>query len=176
MGKAWLVRTLRRAVTAVFLVGLQTAPSLAACVLRIDPADSERKILECGDDLIVRAARDTTFHEIIAPGEPNPTAIALQKGAVSVQFRAGASRNGFEVRTPRAIAAVRGTRWVVEADAVRTSVFVLSGEVSVTESKLGRTVMLGRGQGVDITDEADSGASQAWPQERVRELLSRVGE
>src|SRR5690242_1102116 len=82
----------------------------------------------------------------------------------------------FEVRTPQAIAAVRGTKWAVDAADDKTSVFVARGRVAVGRSGAGGPgVVLGPGEGVDV-DPAGPLIVKRWPPERVAALMARLGQ
>jgi ferric-dicitrate binding protein FerR (iron transport regulator) len=82
----------------------------------------------------------------------------------------------FEVVTPQAIAAVRGTKWAVDAQATTTSVFVVNGQVGV-QRRTGRgRVVLGPGEGVDVENGAAPLVVKSWPRARVDALLYRLGQ
>ena len=82
----------------------------------------------------------------------------------------------FVVTTPQAIAAVRGTKWAVDAQATTTSVLVLGGQVAVRGRAGKGRVVLGPGEGVDV--EAGTGPLivKRWPEARVAALLARLGQ
>jgi ferric-dicitrate binding protein FerR (iron transport regulator) len=82
----------------------------------------------------------------------------------------------FNVVTPQAIAAVRGTKWAVDAQATTTSVLVVNGQVSV-QRRAGRgSVVLGPGEGVDVENGAGALIVKRWPRARVDALLYRLGQ
>ena len=89
-------------------------------------------------------------------------------------------KNRFKVTTPQAIAAVRGTKWAVDAQETRTSVLVLRGQVAVRKSagadQVVGQVVLGPGQGVDVDRGTDPLVVKRWPQPRVDALLARLGQ
>ena len=85
-------------------------------------------------------------------------------------------REDFQILTPLAIAAVRGTKWAMEVAKARTSVLVLAGAVGVTNRRLNQYVILTEGEGVDITPTDTSMVQKRWGDARVRALLSRFGE
>lgn len=83
----------------------------------------------------------------------------------------------FQVNTPQAIAAVRGTRWAVDVAENKTSVFVANGRVAVgRRSTDGRQrVVLGPGEGVDV--EATGALTvKRWAPARVAALMARLGQ
>jgi ferric-dicitrate binding protein FerR (iron transport regulator) len=85
------------------------------------------------------------------------------------------SRNEFRVVTPQAIAAVRGTKWAVDAVENRTSVFVVQGRVAVGRRAGGGSVTLGPGEGVDV-EAAGPLTVKRWPPARVAALMARLGQ
>ena len=84
-------------------------------------------------------------------------------------------QNEFKVVTPQAIAAVRGTKWAVDAAESQTSVFVVHGRVAVGRRAGGGSVNLGPGQGVDV-EAAGPLTVKRWPPARVAALMARLGQ
>jgi ferric-dicitrate binding protein FerR (iron transport regulator) len=80
------------------------------------------------------------------------------------------------VTTPQAIAAVRGTRWAVDATPTSTSVLVLGGQVTVNRRAGKAGVVLGPGEGVDVEAGAGQLTVKRWPEARVAALLARLGQ
>ena len=82
----------------------------------------------------------------------------------------------FEVTTPQAIAAVRGTKWAVDAADDKTSVFVARGRVAVGRSAGGGPrVVLGPGEGVDVEPTGPL-IVKRWAPARVAALMARLGQ
>ena len=81
----------------------------------------------------------------------------------------------FKVITPQAIAAVRGTKWAVDAVENKTSVFVVKGRVAVGRRTGSHSVILGRGEGVDV-EAAGPLTVKHWPPARVSALMARLGQ
>ena len=83
----------------------------------------------------------------------------------------------FQVNTPQAIAAVRGTRWAVDVAENKTSVFVANGRVAVgRRASDGRQrVMLGPGEGVDVEPTGPLTVKR-WAPARVAALMARLGQ
>ena len=148
----------------------------AGCALIPDDRDPSEKILQCGQALTVRPAHGTRYRPVFRAGQPLPTAIQLNDGALLIEFHPSGQVNEFQILTPLAIAAVRGTRWAVEVAPARTSTLVLDGSVAVTNRRLNQYVVLTMGQGVDITPGDTSMVQKQWKEARVRALLSRFGE
>jgi len=83
--------------------------------------------------------------------------------------------NKFQVITPQAIAAVRGTKWAVDAVENKTSVFVVTGRVAVGRRTGSHSVTLGPGEGVDVEAAAPLTVKR-WPPARVSALMARLGQ
>ena len=78
--------------------------------------------------------------------------------------------------TPNAIAAVRGTKWIVEVGPERTSTLVISGRVAVSRPRAEQTVVLRPGEGADVAPDDAPIVVKRWAEPRVRALLARFGE
>jgi hypothetical protein len=102
--------------------------------------------------------------------------VDLQSKALLVDAPKQRGKSHFEVTTPQAIAAVRGTKWAVDSQEARTSVLVLRGQVAVRRPAGPGQVILGPGQGVDVDPGAGPLIVKRWPQPRVDALLARLGQ
>jgi ferric-dicitrate binding protein FerR (iron transport regulator) len=71
---------------------------------------------------------------------------------------------------------VRGTRWAVDVDGKKTSVFVVRGRVAVSRAKGGATVRLGPGEGVDVQAGEAPLTVKRWKPKRAKALLARFGQ
>ena len=134
--------------------------------------DPERQVFSCafGVSIEMEAAAQMGF---AGTDLGAPDVIDLENGAILIDVEPGKARP--QIRTPHAIAAVRGTVYVVEVTAEKTSVFVLRGEVAVSQLEDGSTpVLLGAGDGVVVGEEA-ARTVQQWPETRVDVLLARFG-
>ena len=80
------------------------------------------------------------------------------------------------LNTPQAIAAVRGTKWAVDAQSGKTSVFVVDGRVGVQRPSSSASVLLGPGEGVDVEAGTTPLIVRRWPAARVSALMARLGE
>jgi hypothetical protein len=155
------------------------ACSLAKCAILILFASStfqgEAQAQEVGCRLQPAGSpADFTLLDRNRDGQPDAATLRSRALLVDVQARSG--RRGFQVLTPQAIAAVRGTRWAVDVSGSKTSVFVLNGRVAVRRPNVRRGVELGPGEGVDV--EAGDRAAlivKRWPKPRVNALLGRFG-
>jgi hypothetical protein len=113
--------------------------------------------------------------------------VRLDSGALLIEFNSK-RRHEFQILTPQAIASVRGTKWAMEVKPGQTSTLVLLGQVTVARKDAAETVVVGPGQGVDLsgaegrdptTRSLNTGVKpppievQRWAPERVKSLLSR---
>jgi ferric-dicitrate binding protein FerR (iron transport regulator) len=167
---------------AIFIVSSALAGSTpasaggGACMLVPNEHDPSLKVLQCGQELTVRPARGAQYRLLYKKGQQLPAAIQLNDGALLIEFHPAGPQDKFQILTPLAIAAVRGTRWAMEVTPQRTSALVLEGTVAVTNRHLNQYVLLTEMQGVDITPGDTSMTQKQWGQARVRALLSRFGE
>ena len=106
-------------------------------------------------------------------GNGRVDSVELSSKALLLEVPKG--RNEFKVITPQAIAAVRGTKWAVDAAESRTSVFVVHGRVAVGRRAGSGSVTLGPGQGVDV-EAAGPLTVKRWPPARVAALMARLGQ
>jgi hypothetical protein len=103
-------------------------------------------------------------------------AVELQGKALLLDAPKQRTRQRFEVITPQAIAAVRGTRWAVDVQGASTAVFVVGGRVAVRRRAGAARVVLGPGEGVDVDAGTGALTVKRWPQPRVDALLARLGQ
>jgi ferric-dicitrate binding protein FerR (iron transport regulator) len=102
-------------------------------------------------------------------------AVELGGKALLIEVPPKSGGNRFQVATPQAIAAVRGTKWAVDVAADKTSVFVVHGRVDVGRRTGGRGVTLRPGEGVDVEPNAPLTVKR-WAPARVSALLARLGQ
>ena len=101
------------------------------CALSSDERNPSEKVLRCGDQLTIRNARNTSYRLTDQKGDEMPKGAQLDSGALMIEFKPSAAQRSFQIRTPHALAAVRGTTWAVEVDADKTATLVISGVVEV---------------------------------------------
>lgn len=101
--------------------------------------------------------------------------VELSNKALLLEVPKKSGRTRFEVVTPQAIAAVRGTRWAVDAEGGKTSVFVVNGRVNVARAGGRGRVDLGPGDGVDVEPSGQL-IVKRWPAPRVAALMARLGQ
>jgi hypothetical protein len=99
----------------------------------------------------------------------------LSSKALLIEVPKRRSPTKFQVTTPQAIAAVRGTKWAVDAIESKTSVFVVNGSVVVSRRSGGSSVTLRPGEGVDV-EAAGPLTVKRWAPARVAALMVRLGQ
>ena len=166
--------------TAVLFLStcLPIPPALAQadlCVLIPDKHSPNDRILHCGTAVTVRPAPGTSYHPLDAGSDRPTSAVQLDSGALLIEFHPTQKRRNFQILTPQAIAAVRGTRWAMEVKPGQSSTLVLKGAVQVARANGAAAVVLRRGQGVDVTDAAGPLQVKRWAPQRVKALLARFG-
>lgn len=145
------------------------------CVLQT-AAGSQRQILRCRDGLSIEAEAGATYSLVDRNRDTQPDAVNLQGRAIFINAPSQPARRGFQIITPQAIAAVRGTQWAVDVSGTRTSVFVVTGRVAVQRvSGNTRGVRLGPGEGVDVEAGTSPLVVRRWPAPRAAALLARLG-
>ena len=158
------------------IAGPLPARAAGACALVPNGRLPSGKILQCGQTLTVRPAPGASYQPLYKKGDPLPVAIRLNDGALLIEYHPASSKDKFQILTPLAIAAVRGTKWAMDVTKAQTSTLVVRGTVAVTNRRLNQFVVLNEGQGVDITPTDTTLLAKTWGDERVRALLSRFGE
>jgi FecR protein len=161
---------------AAAIAGALPAQAAGACALVPNDRTPSEKMLQCGENLTVRATPGARYQPLYKKGDPLPVGIRLNDGALLIEFHPAKPEEKFQILTPLAIAAVRGTKWAMDVTKAQTSTLVVDGVVAVTNRRLNQFVVLNEGQGVDITPTDTSLARHVWADERVRALLSRFGE
>jgi hypothetical protein len=102
-------------------------------------------------------------------------AVELGGKALLIEVLPKSGGNKFQVITPQAIAAVRGTKWAVDVAGGKTSVFVVNGRVAVGRRTGSHSVTLRPGEGVDVEPGAPLTVKH-WAPARVSALLARLGQ
>lgn len=131
-----------------------------------------RQVIRCGDMFSVEREAGADLSIIERSDDAPPRAIKLDGGAALIEVTPGAAST--QIRTPHAIAAVRGTTYIVDVGPSATSVFVVEGQVAVRKQTDASTVNLGPGDGVDVSPD-DPLSVVTWGAPRVAELLARFG-
>jgi len=148
----------------------------AGCDLIPDDKNPSEKILRCGDSLTIRNAPDTRYEFTGKDAEQGTGEIRLNSGALLIEFTPSERQKQFQILTPHAIAAVRGTKWAVEVVPDRTSTLVISGTVEVKRPMRRRGVLLRAGEGTDVSARGGRLIVKRWAKKRVDTLLARFGQ
>ena len=96
------------------------------------------------DQTQIRVGRNSTLTvNDVAGGTAGTTQLSLQAG--NIWARAARGGSGVDVKTPAAVAAIRGTDWSLSVDGSRTSLIVLEGVVELSNAQGSVTVRQGEG-------------------------------
>lgn len=166
----------RRLVLCALLACTLPAPPLAVaqtvvagCEVR-QMTDPPRRVFACAAGLVIEAEAGAMLSLAAGTATQPPRRATVQRGAIYVTARPAAG--GFQIRTPHAIASVRGTTYAVDVVPGSTAVFVTGGLVSVTERTEPGGVTLGAGEGVDVVP-GEPLTVRTWAAVRRDALLSR---
>jgi hypothetical protein len=162
---------------AFAFVGVTVAaaqPAPAGCSSN-HPANAPQT-LHCPGDLTIVAEDGAKFTLQSLDKKGGVDSANLQSKALLVDAPRQPGKRRFHVSTPQAIAAVRGTKWAVDAQETRTSVLVLRGQVAVRRPGGAGQVVLGPADGVDVEPGTAALVIKRWPQPRVDALLARLGQ
>lgn len=159
------------------LVGLLCAVEIASaqpanmgCVPQASLTGGQTLRCEGGVTIIAESGARFTLGDRDGNGRVDSVELSSKALLLEVPKKPGGHR--FQVNTPQAIAAVRGTP--VDAAEGKTSVFVVNGQVRVAQ-RVGRGIVLGPGEGVDV--EATGPLTvKRWPRARVAALMARLGQ
>jgi hypothetical protein len=143
----------------------------------LEQPSNATRVLRCRGavTIIAEDGAKFTLHDRDKNGEAD--SVNLKSKAVLIDVGKPRDKGSFQVTTPQAIAAVRGTKWAVDIQNTRTSVLVLRGQVAVRKPTGASEVVLGPGEGVDVdAGMTDPLVVKTWPQARVTALLARLGQ
>src|SRR5882757_6103986 len=156
---------------SLFLVtGVATAqPANMGC--SPDNPTNTVQTLRCEGGVTIVAENGARFTLLDRDGNGRVDSVELSSKALLLEVPKKAGGNRFEVMTPQAIAAVRGTKWAVDATEGKSSVFVVNGRVSVARRAGANRVALGEGVDVEATGAL---TVKRWPPARVAALLARL--
>jgi hypothetical protein len=171
----WTLGLTRTATAAYLLItGASVALGQSTDSCSLQPVSTtQRLVLHC-QGISITTERDARFQLIDRNTDGKIDGVSLQGKAMLLDVNRGRIKNGFEVITPQAIAAVRGTRWAVDVGGGKTSVFVLRGRVSVRRADVRIGVDLARGEGVDVDSGDQPLVIKRWPPARVSALMGRL--
>jgi hypothetical protein len=139
------------------------------------PTAQGTQTLHCETAITIVAESGAKFELRDRNRDGQVDSVELSNKALLLEVPKKAGRTRFNVVTPQAIAAVRGTRWAVDAEGGKTSVFVVDGRVSVARARRGGSVVLGPGEGVDVETSGNL-VVKRWGAARVEALMARLGQ
>jgi hypothetical protein len=145
-----------------------------ACVLTPVKQNPTNRVLRCGRALTIQPAPGTVY---VTGGNGPPSSVQFGSGALLIDFHGSKAQRDFQVMTPEAIAAVRGTRWAMEVKPGLTSALGLAGAVQVARANNpADVVILRQGEGVDVSPTGEALQVKRWAPQRVQALLARFGQ
>jgi len=139
------------------------------------PSPAQTRTLTCQGGVTIIVENEAQFTLLDRDRNGRVDGISLLSKAVFVSAPKQKSGRQFQVITPQAIAAVRGTEWAVDAEGTKTSVFVQTGRVGVRRVAAGRGVVLGPGEGVDVDATTTPLQVRQWGAPRIAALMARLG-
>jgi ferric-dicitrate binding protein FerR (iron transport regulator) len=156
-------------------IGAAAAQSTQVQGCASEPAANAAQTLRCAGGVTI-VAEDGAQFKLDRDRNGVVYSVALSSKAVLLDAPKQTARSRFEVVTPQAIAAVRGTKWAVDTNGTTTSVLVLRGQVAVRRHAGRDRAVLGPGEGVDVEAGTAPLTVKRWPQPRVAALLARLGQ
>lgn len=146
-------------------------PADLGCVAK--PTAQATQTLQCVTAITIVAENGAKFELKDRNRDGRVDSVELSNKALLIEVPKKPGGNRFNVVTPQAIAAVRGTTWAVDASEGKTSVFVVDGSVNVARPG-GGDVILKPGDGVDV-EPTGTLIVKRWPPARVAALMARLG-
>lgn len=102
----------------------------------IETGQDGKVSLQCSTGVIFQIGPDSRIKvtDLVAGASADNIFIRMEKGSLSSIVSRDNGPQNVEIRTPTAVANVRGTEFIVEAEEEQTSVLVQEGEVDVEDS------------------------------------------
>lgn len=158
-----------------------TAPAVLGAAL--EPGDqlttdaTGRVRLQLIDGSVINLGSQSTFSidDVVSggPGTDRRVELDLLSGALRAFATPATPNSRFEIRTPKAITAVRGTEWGILSDDIKSDILILSGRVGVRKNEISgaSAISLTRSLGVTVSD-AGLGQITRWTESQVAALLA----
>ncbi|MCP4327819.1 MAG: FecR domain-containing protein [Alphaproteobacteria bacterium] len=152
--------------------------AIGASVYRADvirTAEDGRVKVEFADGTIVAVGGggELVVAEYAVDGDDRLGAIlSLLRGIIRATVAAALPSAEFEVETRAAVASVRSTDFMVEAEDGHSAVVVLDGRVAVAAGA--GAVVLGPGEGTDVDQGASPTQPKSWGRKRVDSFIART--
>jgi ferric-dicitrate binding protein FerR (iron transport regulator) len=153
--------------------GVAAQPAKPGCTSA--PTAQGTQTLHCETAITIVAESGAKFELRDRNRDGQVDSVELSNKALLLEVPKKPRGTRFNVVTPQAIAAVRGTKWAVDAEGSKTSVFVVNGRVSVARPAGRGSVVLGAGDGVDVEGSGEL-IVKRWPPARVTALMARLGQ
>src|SRR4029453_1420930 len=177
-GEAAMTRPARAvsiAVSSLLLLAGSAAAQPAGLGCNAQPTAQGTQTLRCPTAITIVAESGAKFELRDRNRDGQVDSVELSNKALLLEVPKKPGRARFDVVTPQAIAAVRGTKWGVDAEGAKTSVFVVDGRVRVARPAGRGSVVLGAGDGVDVEPSGNLTVKR-WPSARVTALMARLGQ
>ena len=166
---AWIV------VSGFLLLAGEAAAQPATLGCTSTPGALGTQTLRCPTAITIVSESGAKFELRDRNRDGQVDSVELSSKALLIEVPKKPGGNRFDVTTPQAIAAVRGTKWAVDAEGGKTSVFVAEGRVRVARRAGRGNVTLGPGEGVDVEATGEL-TIKRWPPARVSALMARLGQ
>ena len=128
-----------------------------------------------GSTISVGEQTTVVLTRFVAPGDAGPGQGFLDLVEGILRLNLPGSWNRFEVITATAVASVRGTDWLIDAQgAENTAVFVAKGSVAVENIARTGAVLLYPSFGTDVKAGALPTTPKLWAKQRVDAALART--
>jgi len=170
-----LIQAACTASACLFLIPQDAAAQANASGCVSAPSSNGSLTWHCDNGITIVSENGAKFELKDRNRDGHVDSAELSSKALLVEVPKKPRGNRFDVVTPQAIAAVRGTHWAVDAAEGKTSVFVVNGRVSVARPSGGGRVVLGPGEGVDV-ETTGALVVKRWAPARVAALLARLGQ
>lgn len=141
--------------------------------LRTGAASKAEVTCSDGTTITLGAATDLDLGRIAGAGNTG-SLLGLLEGIARFVLPENRRPSAFEVSAPTAVASVRSTEWVMQADGRGTAVLVVRGRVGVQGRAPGPIAELGPGQGVDVPPGSPAPEPRTWGAERAAAALRAV--
>jgi FecR protein len=141
-----------------------------------DAPRAGRQILHCNGGFTIELEQGADFHFRNPLGTNAPASAEVHGGAVLISHPTTTrTPPELQILTPQAVASVRGTTFIIDVTYAHTAVFAIDGTVMVARRVASTTIVLHRGDGVDVDEGTGPLQRKHWKPNRVTALLARFG-